>query len=73
MVLVVINASILTGLDACKTPTRLCGGLKSYQTERYSCNNGHSRIAGPYFYGNFKMVITVLLIAVSQATVVQRD
>jgi len=31
MVLVVINASILTGLDACKTPTRLCGGLRSYQ------------------------------------------
>jgi len=72
MVMVVINASILTGLDACKTPTRLCGGLRSYQTERYSAcqrNNGHSRIAGPCCYGNFKMVITVLLIAVSQATV----
>jgi len=37
----VVNASILTGLDACKTPTRLCRSLKSYQAERYfacKCN-----------------------------------
>lgn len=37
MVPVVINASILTSLDARKTPTHLCSGLRSYkQRNTYS-------------------------------------
>lgn len=62
MVPVVINASILTGLDARKTPTRLCSGLRSYrQRNTYSIckrSNGHSRIAGLCSCGNLKMIIT---------------
>lgn len=67
MIPVVVNASILTGLDARKTPTRLCDDLRSYRRrDTYSVGkrrDGHSRIAGPCFCGNPKIFITVLLLA----------
>lgn len=67
MVPVVINANILTGLDARKTPTRLCGGLRSYRRRNtYSAckrSNGYFRIAGLSSCGNPKIIITVSLVA----------